>query len=86
MAGTRQLAASLLVALISLLSLQTVAADDESILTSEIGRLNNQSLLWGPYRPNLYFGIRPRLPKSLMAGLLWVKVDSYTDVQNRTVS
>ncbi len=56
--------------------------DDASILINEIGRESNQSLLWGPYRPNLYFGIRPRIPKSFMGGLLWAKVDNYQDVQN----
>ncbi|CAJ2508223.1 Uu.00g094090.m01.CDS01 [Anthostomella pinea] len=59
-----------------------VAAQDEGLLNGEIGRLNNQSLLWGPYRPNLYFGVRPRLPKSLATGLLWAKVDNYVDVQS----
>ena len=59
------------------------AADDNdaSILINEIGRASNQSLLWGPYRPNLYFGVRPRIPQSLKAGLLWAKVDNYQDVQ-----
>jgi hypothetical protein len=57
-------------------------AQDESILNGEMARLNNQSLLWGPYRPNLYFGIRPRLPKSIMTALMWAKVDNYVDVQN----
>lgn len=41
----------------------------------------NASFLWGPYRPNLYFGVRPRLPKSLTTGLLWVKVDDFQSVQ-----
>lgn len=59
-----------------------LAAGDESILTGEVGRLNNQSLLWGPYRPNLYFGVRPRIPKSLMAGLMWGKIETYNDFQN----
>lgn len=58
------------------------SSGDETILHGEIGRLNNQSLLWGPYRPNLYFGVRPRLPQALMTGLMWAKVDSYTEVQN----
>ncbi len=58
-----------------------VAAEDESILISEIARQNNQSLLWGPYRPNLYFGVRPRIPQSLMAGLLWGKIENYQDFQ-----
>ncbi|KAI0016991.1 glycoside hydrolase family 63 protein [Xylariomycetidae sp. FL0641] len=59
-----------------------VAAQNEGVLNSEIGRLNNQSLLWGPYRPNLYFGVRPRIPTSLTTGLMWAKVDNYVDVQN----
>jgi mannosyl-oligosaccharide glucosidase len=60
----------------------STAFDGESILHSEIGRQNNQSLLWGPYRPNLYFGVRPRIPKSLMTGLMWGKVETYNDFQN----
>lgn len=42
----------------------------------------DQSLLWGPYRPNLYFGVRPRVPNSLLAGLMWSRVDNYATVQN----
>jgi mannosyl-oligosaccharide glucosidase len=60
----------------------TAAADDTAILYKEIARSANQSLLWGPYRPNLYFGVRPRIPKSLMGGLMWSKVDNFEDVQN----
>ena len=60
----------------------TAAADDTGILYKEIARNTNQSLLWGPYRPNLYFGVRPRIPKSLMGGLMWSKVDNFQDVQN----
>ena len=57
-------------------------ADDTSILYNEIARANNQSLLWGPYRPNLYFGVRPRIPKSFMGGLMWAKVDEFQEVQH----
>ena len=32
---------------------------------------NNSSLLWGTYRPNLYFGTKPRIPESVMTGLMW---------------
>ena len=60
----------------------STADDGESILHSEIGRQNNQSLLWGPYRPNLYFGVRPRIPESLMTGLMWGKIETYTDFQH----
>ena len=46
------------------------------------GAAANDSLLWGPYRPNLYFGVRPRIPKSLLTGLMWAKVDSFATVQS----
>lgn len=58
-----------------------VAADDSNILSKEYARSTNESLLWGPYRPNLYFGVKPRIPNSLMGGLMWSKVESYQDVQ-----
>lgn len=48
---------------------------------TENARLSNDSLVWGPYRPNLYFGVRPRIPKSLTTGLLWAKVDNFESVQ-----
>lgn len=88
MAPTRQLSFLLtfLLSSILLVAPTALAANDESILTSEIGRLNNQSLLWGPYRPNLYFGVRPRIPKSLMAGLMWGKIETYNDFQNSRLS
>jgi hypothetical protein len=57
-------------------------ANDASIKYQEIARTSNDSLLWGPYKPNLYFGVRPRIPKSLQAGLMWAKVDNYQDIQN----
>lgn len=49
---------------------------------TENARLSNDSLVWGPYRPNLYFGVRPRIPKSLTTGLLWAKVDNFESVQH----
>jgi hypothetical protein len=58
------------------------AADDTNILITETARAQNQSLLWGAYRPNLYFGVRPRIAKSLMGGLMWSKVDNFQDVQH----
>ncbi|KAI5865551.1 glycoside hydrolase family 63 protein [Durotheca rogersii] len=85
------LLSSQLTALLSFLSLsffvgpsvcEAQDAPAEGLINGEIGRLNNQSLLWGPYRPNLYFGIRPRIPLSLTTALLWAKVDNYVDVQN----
>ena len=57
------------------------SADDTSVLYNEVARSANQSLLWGPYRPNLYFGVRPRLHKSFMGGLMWANVDKSENVQ-----
>ena len=31
---------------------------------------------WGPYRPNLYFGVRPLVPETLLMGLMWASGDS----------
>ncbi|KJX93906.1 mannosyl-oligosaccharide glucosidase like protein [Zymoseptoria brevis] len=50
---------------------------------SVFSKASNDSLLWGPYRPNVYFGIRPRLPKSVLTGLLWARVEDYQTVQDR---
>ncbi|PFH52391.1 glycoside hydrolase family 63 protein [Amanita thiersii Skay4041] len=40
----------------------------------------NDTLLWGPYRPNLYFGLRPRIPQSLMTGLIWFGTQDFQSV------
>lgn len=57
------------------------SAAAESLTIADIGRAANDSLLWGPYKPNLYFGVRPRIPKSLTGGLLWTRVEDYQSVQ-----
>ncbi|GKU01974.1 mannosyl-oligosaccharide glucosidase [Fusarium langsethiae] len=68
---------------ITALILGSAAADEaSSVLTTEIGRQNNQSLFWGPYKSNLYFGVRPRTPDGLWTGLMWAKVDDYQDIQS----
>lgn len=74
MANSRLLAV-LVGVLSSTLLFTGVSAKDESVLNSEIGRQNNQSLFWGPYRPNLYFGVRQRAPQSLLTGLMWSNMD-----------
>ncbi|ETW85531.1 glycoside hydrolase family 63 protein [Heterobasidion irregulare TC 32-1] len=38
---------------------------------------DTDSLLWGAYRPNLYFGLKPRIPQSLMTGLIWFGTQDY---------
>ncbi|PAV24387.1 glycoside hydrolase family 63 [Pyrrhoderma noxium] len=42
---------------------------------------DSQDLLWGAYRPNLYFGLRPRLPQSLMTGLIWHGTQDFQSFQ-----
>lgn len=74
---------TLLIAVLSVCIGGTYALEEgASVLASELGRASNESLLWGPYRPNLYFGVRPRLPKSLSTGLLWSMVEDFQSVQS----
>lgn len=56
--------------------LYTLLAILPSSLTraEELGATHNASLLWGPYRPNLYMGIRPRVPDSFLMGVMWGKL------------
>ena len=87
MGQRRGLALVLAITLLQLSGFPIVLADDSntgtnSILSGEIGRLNNETLFWGPYKSNLYFGVRPRTPKGLWTGLMWAKVDNFQDVQN----
>ncbi|CDK28708.1 unnamed protein product [Kuraishia capsulata CBS 1993] len=42
---------------------------------------SKDSLLWGPYRSNLYVGVRPRVPRSLLSGLMWFNVDSHAPIR-----
>ncbi|CAK7263585.1 Processing alpha glucosidase I [Sporothrix epigloea] len=82
MASIRQLAISASLAVAGFAGGGAAQAGDESILFSETARKNNESLLWGPYRPNVYFGVRPRIPQSLVTGLMWGRSDTYNDLQN----
>ncbi len=50
-----------------LLAVLVVASDDNDTL-------------WGAYRPNLYFGMRPQIPQSLMTGLIWFGAHDYQSV------
>jgi hypothetical protein len=76
----------LLVSLLLIFGFTTASAasssEDVSILINEVARANNESLLWGPYKPNLYFGVHPRHPMSLFAGLMWAKVDNFATAQD----
>ena len=54
---------------------------DYSIVVTEAQRQNNHTLLWGPYRPQVYFGIKPRLPDSFIGGLMWSSVNDFSTMQ-----
>ncbi|KAI0371740.1 glycoside hydrolase [Pilatotrama ljubarskyi] len=41
---------------------------------------DSESLIWGAYRPNLYFGLRPRIPQSVMTGLAWFGTQDYQSI------
>ncbi len=46
------------------------AATEETLAV--LSAAQNASLLWGTYRPNLYFGTRTRSPTdAVLTGLLW---------------
>lgn len=46
-------------------------------LAGQYKNISDSSLLWGAYRAGLYFGVRPRIPRSLLSGLMWFNVDNY---------
>lgn len=71
---------TILLAPLLLLATTSSATDvhGQAILFNENARANNQSLLWGAYRPGLYLGVKPRLPKSLNTGVLWSRVDDFS--------
>ncbi|KAI0362709.1 glycoside hydrolase [Trametes cingulata] len=41
---------------------------------------DSESLIWGAYRPGLYFGLRPRIPQSVMTGLAWFGTQDYQSI------
>lgn len=62
---------------------QQVFEDDQSAA----GALEaNQSLIWGTYRPNVYFGLKPRIPNSLITGLIWFGLNDGQSVSSAFVS
>ncbi|KAE8825709.1 hypothetical protein PTNB85_06139 [Pyrenophora teres f. teres] len=63
------LPSTLLALVFALLPAPRASAADHNVHTS------SDSLVWGPYRPNLYLGLRPRVPKSILAGLMWGKLE-----------
>ncbi|KAF8471981.1 glycoside hydrolase [Kalaharituber pfeilii] len=54
-----------------------------SVIINEVQRTNNETLLWGPYRPQVYFGVKPRLPDSFIGGLMWAGVDNFFGIRDQ---
>ena len=63
-----------------------VSAEISPEYLNAVTAASNASLLWGPYRSNLYFGVKPRLPNSLLTGLLWLNADDYKSFSGTTHS
>ncbi|KAJ2159764.1 Processing alpha glucosidase I, partial [Coemansia sp. RSA 560] len=64
---------------VAVLAASSLAASNDS---DDIQRKLDLDLQWGTYRPNLYFGTRPRLPSSLLSGLIWFGLDNQRNWQN----
>jgi hypothetical protein len=49
------------------------ATPDANILQNQIQIASNynDTMLWGTYRPNLYFGTRTRTKETLLTGIAW---------------
>lgn len=76
-----------LVGLVSMASLLVQATLDPHDIdfVMHADRAANDSLLWGTYRPNLYFGTRTRFPESLMTGLIWFDGGEFQGFQRKTI-
>ncbi|KAG7195211.1 Processing alpha glucosidase I [Scheffersomyces spartinae] len=46
------------------------------------GAVEPDQLLWGPYRSSHYFGVRSRVPQSLLCGLMWYNADDFMAIRN----
>jgi hypothetical protein len=74
--------------LVCVMSVCSVAVAHSSVSSASRATDEPASLVWtwGPYRPNLYFGIRPQVPKTLLLGLMWANGDNRTSMLNSTDS
>lgn len=56
------------------------ASETLDFLSRRAAQYSNSTLFWGPYRPNIYVGMGPRLPNSLLSGLMWTNVNDYENL------
>ncbi|SPO00786.1 related to ER glucosidase I [Cephalotrichum gorgonifer] len=87
MVNTSRLAALLVASSCTFFQFGTVAAADadpdpfvEYTSHSPAAQANNQSMLWGPYKPNVYFGVRPRVAEGLWSSLMWANLNTYDKI------
>jgi mannosyl-oligosaccharide glucosidase len=70
--GSMRASVVLAIALVALA--YTIAAEVEYDPTKP---LEDPSLIWGTYRPQIYFGVRPAISNSILSGLLWFSPTRY---------
>ncbi|TID30878.1 hypothetical protein CANINC_000526 [Pichia inconspicua] len=66
---------------VSQLSQRRQAVLEEGGLEKLNEKRNLDSLKWGPFRSNVYVGVRPRIPESLIAGLMWFPTKGFDGMQ-----
>lgn len=86
MVALSRFAASLATSTCALLQLGAVAAVEtetnpfDYAAHNPAAQTDNRTMLWGPYKPNVYFGVRPRLPEGLWSSLMWANVNGFESI------
>lgn len=65
--GFKGLAAGLVLAAQTIFSAEAAGGRDETA--------TKDWQTWAPYRPGLYFGVRPNVPETMLMGLMWANAD-----------
>lgn len=60
--------------------------DDRRLTPLARQQQDDPALLWSTYAPQLYFAVRPRLPKSLVSGLMWFGLNDWEGIQRPSLS
>ena len=59
----------------SLVLMNLPIAHGQASLVMDTGEYN-ETMYWGTYRPNLYFGMRSRSTDSVLSGIIWHDITS----------
>lgn len=76
----RQFTSLVLTFLATVVTLIAAAGEGNKAEYDPTKPLENPSLIWGTYRPQVYFGIRPALSDSILSGLLWFAPNRFDSV------